>query len=85
MIASCTGNIQYLEKERWLFGQVVDHVGIYGSMAAKGFSAFNACLAIVKIAACNKKFPPQIKYKNRDHQTQINVDLKSIRCLIDLL
>ena len=64
---------------------MVDHVGIYGSMAAKGFSAFNACLAIVKIAACNKKFPPQIKYKNRDHQTQINVDLMSIRCLIDLL
>ena len=54
-------------------------------MAAKGFSAFNACLAIVKIAACNKKFPPQIKYKNRDHQTEINVDLMSIRCLIDLL
>ena len=84
MIASCRDNIHDLEKERWLFGQVVDHVGVYGSMAAKGFSAFNACLAIVKIAVCNK-FPPQIKYKNRDHQTQINVDLMSIRCLIDLL
>ena len=42
-------------------------------MAAKGFSAFNACLAIVKIMTCYKKFPPQIKYKNNDHQTQTNV------------
>ena len=57
MIASCTDNIHDFEKERWLLGEVVDHVGIYGSAAAKGFSAFNACLAI-QIMTCNKKFPP---------------------------
>ena len=29
-----------LEKERWLFGEVCDHVGIYWYKAAKGLSAF---------------------------------------------
>ena len=28
-----------LEKERWLFGDMVDHVGIYGSKAAEGVSS----------------------------------------------
>ena len=27
-----------LEKERWLFDEVVDHVGIHGSKAVDGFS-----------------------------------------------
>ena len=36
-----------LEKERWLFGKVVDHVGIYESKAAKGFSAFNVGLVFL--------------------------------------
>ena len=27
-IPSCTENIYVLEKERWFFGEVVDHVGI---------------------------------------------------------
>ena len=89
MIASCTDTIRDWEKERWLFGEVVDFVEIYDSKTAKGFWAFKACLAIVKIMTCYKKFPPQIKY-NSDHQTQINVDLTSIRhlsvrCLINLL
>ena len=79
LIASHTDNIHELEKERWLFGEVVDHVGFYGSKAAKGFSAFNVCLVIVKIMTCNKKFPPRIKYKNSDHETQVNVDLTLIR------
>ena len=79
LIDLCTDNIHDLQKERWLFGKVVVHVRIYGSKAAKGFSAFNVCLAIVKIMTCNKKFPPQIKHKNNDHQTLINVDLTSIR------
>ena len=79
LIASHTDNIHDLEKERWLFGEVVDHVGIFGSKAAKGFSAFNVCLVIVKIMTCNKKFPPRIKYKNSDHETQVNVDLTLIR------
>ena len=90
MIASCTDTIRDWEKERWLFGEVVDFVEIYDSKTAKGFSAFKACLVIVKIMTCYKKFPPQIKYNNSDHQTQINVDLTSIRhlsvrCLINLL
>ena len=32
------------EKERWLFVEVVDHVGIYGSKVAEGLSAFNVGL-----------------------------------------
>ena len=79
LIVLFTDNIHDLQKERWLFGKVVVHVGIYGSKAAKGFSAFNVCLVIVKIMTCNKKFPPQIKYKNNDHQTPINVDLTLIQ------
>ena len=31
-------------KERWLFDEMVDHVGIYGSKGAEGLSAFNAGL-----------------------------------------
>ena len=30
-IASCTDNIYDLENERWLLGDMIDHVGIYGS------------------------------------------------------
>ena len=33
-----------MKKERWLFDEVVDHVGIYGSKGAEGLSAFNAGL-----------------------------------------
>ena len=40
-IASCTDNIYGLENERWLLGDMIDHVGIYGSRVAEGLSAFN--------------------------------------------
>ena len=43
-IASCTDNIYDLENERWLFGDIIDHVGIYGSRVAEGLSAFNVGL-----------------------------------------
>ena len=43
-IASCTYNIYDLENERWLLGDMIDHVGIYGSKVAEGLSAFNAGL-----------------------------------------
>ena len=43
-IASCTDNIYDSEKERWLLGDMIDHVGIYGSKVAEGLSAFNAGL-----------------------------------------
>ena len=79
LIASRTDNIHDLEKEWWLFGEVVGHVRIYGSKAAKDFSTFNVCLVIVKIMTCNKKFPPQIKYKNSDQETPVNVDLTLIQ------
>ena len=39
-IASCTDNIYDLENERWLLGDMIDHVGIYGSRVAEGLSAF---------------------------------------------
>ena len=43
-IASCTDNIYDLENERWMLGDMIDHVGIYGSRVAEGLSAFNVGL-----------------------------------------
>ena len=43
-IASCTDNIYDLENERELLGDMIDHVGIYGSRVAEGLSAFNVGL-----------------------------------------
>ena len=43
-IASCTDNIYDLENERWLLGNMIDHVGIYGSRVAEGLSVFNVSL-----------------------------------------
>ena len=43
-IASCTDNIYDFENERWLLGDLIDHVGIYGSYVAEGLSAFNVGL-----------------------------------------
>ena len=40
-IASCTDNIYDLENERWLFGDMIDHVGIYRSRVAESLLAFN--------------------------------------------
>ena len=48
-IASCTDNIYDLENERWLLGDMIDHVGIYGSKVAEGLSAFNASLVIIYV------------------------------------
>ena len=45
-IASCTDNIYDLENERWMLGDVIDHVGIYGSRVAEGLSAFNVGLVV---------------------------------------
>ena len=43
-IASCADNIYDLENERWLLGDMIDHVGIYGSRVAEGLSASNVGL-----------------------------------------
>ena len=43
-IASCADNIYDLENERWLLGDIIDHVGIYRSRVAGGLSAFNVGL-----------------------------------------
>ena len=48
-IASCTDNIYDLENERWLLGDMIDHVGIYGSRVAEGLSAFNVGLVFSKV------------------------------------
>ena len=45
-IASCTDNIYDLENERWLLGDMIDHVGIYGSRVAEGLSASNVGLVL---------------------------------------
>ena len=49
-IASCADNIYDLENERWLLGDMIDHVGIYGSRVAEGLSAFNVGLVLYVIA-----------------------------------
>ena len=49
--ALCTDNILELERERWLFGEVVDHVEIYGSKVAEGLSTFIIGLVIF---SCNQ-------------------------------
>ena len=36
----------FREKERWLFDEVVDNVGIYGSIGAEGLSALNVGLVL---------------------------------------
>ena len=43
-ITSCTDNIYDLENEKWLLGDMIDHVGIYVSRVAEGLSAFNVGL-----------------------------------------
>ena len=43
-IASCTDNICDLENERWLLGDIIDHVGMYGSGVAERLSAFSVGL-----------------------------------------
>ena len=45
-IASCTDNIYDLENERWLLGDMIDHVGIYRSRVAEGLSASNVGLVL---------------------------------------
>ena len=49
-IASCTDKIFDLENERWFLGDMIDHVGIYGSRVAEGLSAFN--VGLVEIDIC---------------------------------
>ena len=55
-IASCTDNIYDLENERWLLGEIIDHVGIYGSRVAEGLSAFNVGLVVLVIILDLNKF-----------------------------
>ena len=45
-VVSCTDNIYDLENERWLLGDMIDHVGIYGSRVAEGLSAFSVGIVI---------------------------------------
>ena len=45
-IALCTDSIYNLENERWLFGDMIHHVGIYGSRVAEGLLTFNVGLVL---------------------------------------
>ena len=52
-----------LENERWLLGDMIDHVGIYGSRVAEGLSAFNVGLVIVscrRIRRQDQWWPSQV-------------------------
>ena len=53
-IASCTDNIYDLENERWLLGDMIDHVGIYGSRVAEGLSASNVGLIVTCICPAQR-------------------------------
>ena len=48
-IASCTDNIYDLENERWLLGDMIDHVGIYGSRVAEVCRRPNVGLVFVVV------------------------------------
>ena len=48
-IASYTDSIYHLENERWLFGDMIGHVGIYRSRVAEGLSTFNVGLVKLSI------------------------------------
>ena len=65
-IASCIDNIYHLQNERWLLGDMIDHVGIYGSRVAKGLSAFN--VGLVFLAATKQLyewFSPSVRLSVR--------------------
>ena len=60
IIASCTDNIYDLENERWFLGDMIDHVGIYGSRLAEGLSAFN--VGLVEIIATSPSYQWAIEF-----------------------
>ena len=63
-IASCTNNICDLENDRWLLGDMIDHVGIYGSRVIEGLSAFDVGLVHVTLMgpqSINLMFPFRCK------------------------
>ena len=55
-IASCTDNIHDLENDRLLLGDMIEHVGIYGSRVAEGLSAFNVGLVVHTLLTVEKFF-----------------------------
>ena len=65
-IASCTDNIYDLENETWLLGDMIDHVGIYGSRVAEGLSAFNVGLV-------NSLWPSDVIWRHRAGSTLVQV------------
>ena len=75
-IASCTDNIYDLENERWLLGDMIDHVGIYGSRVAEGLSAFSVGLVIPCLCLNHcllKGLPDQSHFLN--HRSSIYITL----------
>ena len=75
-IASCTYNIYDLENERWLLGDMIDHVGIYGSRVAEGLSASNIGL----VCDYAKQFA---KRNGCEGQSKRSSQLLSFRILYD--
>ena len=58
--ALCTDSIYDLENEKWLFGDMIDHFGIYGSRVAEGLSKFNVGLVNNVTWSLNKKLKKSI-------------------------
>ena len=73
-IASCTDNIYDLENERWLLGDMIDNVGIYGSRVAEGLSAFNVGLVSFEI---NSLWPSGAIWWHRSGSTLAQVIVRA--------
>ena len=69
VIDVCTYNTHDLEQERWLFGDVVDHVGIYESKVAEGVYV----LLLLRLWQVIRSF-----FSQTNTRPQINIDLTSI-------
>ena len=77
-----------LEKERWLFAEVVDHNKIYESNAAEGFSAFNIGLVILKRKTLLVDIPPpgewhtlHLSRSDADYPTEVDGSFLTIPIL----
>ena len=73
-IAWCTDNIYDLENERWLLGDMIDHVGIYGSRVAEGLSAFNVGLVQ----------PVEYEHSDANMQTKFSVAFSFFCISVDI-
>ena len=78
-----------LENERWLFGDMIDHVGIYGSRVAESLSTFNVGLVTLAIVF-NTSTQNLCRWKTIRHyilHTTINsiYSSRTVPCMLQVL